>query len=167
MPDLAAQLRELHQSDDAGVPFCVECCHAWPCRTIRLADNPRRWRLLYTASRLVTDRAQVYADLDTVLAAHPRLLVRHGACRRGGDVLAAAWVNQRRREGCDVIADPRPAPWSLLGRIAGPMRNAYMVGLGADEWLAHVHPDSRTGGATGCATFADWAGVTGHREETR
>ncbi len=39
------------------------------------------------------------------------------------------------------------------------MRNAYMVGLGADECLAHLHPASKTNGASGCAAFAEWAGI--------
>lgn len=118
-----------------------------------------RWRVLYTASRLVTDWETVWADLDVILAAHPCLLLRTGHCGKGGDLFALEWWQQRRAEGRDVIYDPRPAPWNRLGKIAGPMRNGMMVGLGADECLAHIHPGSKTRGAAGCADFAEWAGI--------
>jgi hypothetical protein len=167
MADLVTQLRELHRpADGTEAGFCDECGYQFPCRTRQLTDIEPRWRLLYTASRRVTDRAKVYADLDAVLERHPRLLVRHGACRQGGDQFAADWVVGRRDAGHDVIADPRPAPWPLLGKIAGPMRSAYMAGLGADECLAHIHLQG-TSGARLCATFADWAGIPVNRQETR
>jgi hypothetical protein len=124
-----------------------------------VTESAPRWRLLYTGSRLITDRGKVFADLDEILVAHPRLLVRHGACRRGGDALAVEWARLRKSQGIDVLLDPRPAPFGLLGKIAGPMRNAYMVGLGADECLCHLHPASSTSGALGCAAFAEWAGI--------
>jgi YspA, cpYpsA-related SLOG family len=121
-----------------------------------MTDDPR-FRLLYTGSRLITARARVYADLDDILSRHPRLLLRYGACREGGDALAVAWARDRQRQGADIFTDPRPAPWPLLGRIAGPMRNGYMVGLGTDGCLAHTREGST--GSAGCATFAEWAGV--------
>lgn len=47
-----------------------------------MADDAPRWRPLYTGPRLITDRDKVFADLDDILAQHPRLLVRHYAARR-------------------------------------------------------------------------------------
>lgn len=47
-----------------------------------MADDAPRRRLLYTGPRLITDRDKVFADLDDILAQHPRLLVRHDATRR-------------------------------------------------------------------------------------
>lgn len=72
------------------------------------ADPGERFELLYTASRLITDPAQVYRDLDAVLRRHPVLLLRHGKCSRGGDLIAGRWAARRRTEGCDVEVDPRP-----------------------------------------------------------
>lgn len=122
-------------------------------------SNGGRWRLVYTGSRLVTDRASVWADLDEILAEHPRLLLRHGACRKGGDAIAEQWFRARRGQGADVIADPRPAPFAQLGPVAGPMRNSFMIGLGCDQVLAHLHAGSKTAGASGTARFAEWAGI--------
>lgn len=116
-----------------------------------------RFVLLYTGPRLLTDRAAVWRDLDEILARHPSLLLRHGACRKGGDLFAAGWQAERAADGCDVLADPIAAPWHL-GKIAGPMRNGFMAGKGADGCLAHIRPGST--GSGGCAAFAEWAGIT-------
>jgi SLOG family YspA-like protein len=166
MSDLASTLRELHQPDPGsdGSP-CGECQRPWRCTTFELADRPRRWRLLYTGSRALTDRRQVYTDLDKILAEHPVLIVRHGACRKGGDQMAVDWVNLRRSQGHDIMHDPRPAPWPLLGNIAGYMRSAYMVGLGADQCIAHVAKTGTSNGTRAAATFADWAGIPTTRIE--
>ena len=47
--EVDAWLRELHQSDNAETPFCVECGHTFPCLTIREWD--RRAASLRAASR--------------------------------------------------------------------------------------------------------------------
>jgi hypothetical protein len=105
MTDLAAQLRNLHQPDHTrpGDP-CTECAQPWPCRTFEFVDMPRRWVLLYTGSRAITDRRQVYTDLDKVLAEHPVLLIRHGAC--GG---AAGAVRPAARASVPVRGRDRAA----------------------------------------------------------
>lgn len=127
------------------------------------STGPARFRLLYTGPRLLTDRDLVFADLDALLSRHPHLLLRHGACRQGGDALAVAWARSRQRAGADIVVDPRPAPWDRLGKIAGPMRNGYMVGLGADGCFAHIREGST--GSAGCAAFAEWAQVPVIRRE--
>lgn len=115
------------------------------------------FRLGFTASRTRTDKDRIWDALDQILERHGAVLLRHGACRDGGDPIADSWGAQRKAEGHLVEVERVPAPWQLLGNIAGPMRNGYMVGLGADGWLAAIHNESR--GATGCAMLAEWAGI--------
>lgn len=119
-------------------------------------EDAERFRLGYTGARLITDRAAVWADLDAILARHPVLLLRHGAAKKGGDEFADEWALARIAGGADIVIDRRPAPWRM-GKIAGPMRNGFMVGLGMDGMLAHLRPGST--GSGGCADFAEWAGV--------
>ena len=127
-------------------------------------DPRERFEVLYTGSRLITDPAVIYRDLDRMLRKHPALLLRHGGCSRGGDLFADRWARQRRAEGCDVEVDVRRAPWRELGLVAGPMRNGFMAGLtwaaaqeGRAGCLAHLREGST--GSAGCASFAKTAGI--------
>jgi SLOG family YspA-like protein len=127
-------------------------------------DPGERFELLYTGSRLITDQAAVYRDLDRVLGRHPALLLRHGKCNRGGDLFAARWAAQRRAEGRDIEVEGWAAPWTELGLIAGPMRNGFLAGLtwpaaqgGRGGGLAHQQPGST--GSAGCAAFAKTVGI--------
>jgi hypothetical protein len=118
-------------------------------------------RLLLTGSRDWPDPDAIWAALDEVLATVPdgeTLTVVHGACPTGADLEADRWARARRAEtGRDVVREPHPAHWKLLGHRAGPIRNEEMVRLGADLCLAFIHRDSR--GASHCARTAEDYGI--------
>ncbi|MER5966677.1 SLOG family protein [Streptomyces sp. NPDC002057] len=138
------------------------------------------YRILATGSRDWTDTDAVREALDDiyVLTPHSRLLVVvHGACPTGADAIASAWVREQRRPWF-VTEEPHPArghptqdfgPWPG----AGPRRNGFMVGIGADACLAFIGPCTsprcrRTDphpshGATGCADLAEAAGTPTQR----
>ncbi|MFF8809154.1 SLOG family protein [Streptomyces omiyaensis] len=135
---------------------------------------PDPFRLLVTGSGDWTDIITVREALDDYLLwawqQHRRALTAvHGHCPDGVDALADAWT---RANGFTV--EPHPArghpaqdfgPWPG----AGPRRNAFMVGLGADAYIAFLMPCSspkcrRTDphpshGAAGTALLAENAGI--------
>lgn len=134
------------------------------------------YRVLVTGSRGCDDPMAIGTALvQAVARAGDRfVLVVHGDCPTGADMLARRWVRRMQGQGWDVDHEAHPAqghptedfgPWPN----AGPKRNAYMVGLGADECLAFIggctsprctkagpHPSH---GATGCAVLAEAAGI--------
>lgn len=134
------------------------------------------YRVLVTGSR-------DWADHDTVRAAlavarwdaQGPMVVVHGASPSGADAIASWWCRSfSRNEGLGISEERHPAkrhptqdfgPWPG----AGPRRNAYMVGLGADVCLAFIGPCTRPNcqwpqahsshGASGCALLAERAGI--------
>ena len=113
----------------------------------------RRVRVLVTGSRAWADSAVVEGVLDRLRAEHSdRLVVVHGACRWGADVLADRWA---RRRG--VAVERWPADWARLGRRAGMVRNAAMVASRPDLCLAFIR--DRSPGASHCAAAAEAAGI--------
>jgi hypothetical protein len=120
------------------------------------------FRIILTASR-TWDRPDVVDSALSILAeaafknGFDEVVVRHGACSRGGDVMADDWVRRHFFEGWSVRADRRPADWKRLGKRAGVARNADMIRDGADVCLALVRDMSR--GATDCAERAERAGI--------
>lgn len=121
-------------------------------------------RVLVTGSRTWTDYAAIHSALAGLRYGHRkrRMVVVHGACPRGADQIAGAWVQQLRHPA--VVEERHPADWEGLGKRAGYVRNAHMVGLGADLCLAFVRDGSR--GATHCADLAEKAGILTQRIET-
>lgn len=126
-------------------------------------------RVLCTGSRTWNDSGHVATVLghlagDALLAGEPFVLV-HGACPTGLDGIV-----DRLADGNGWVAERHPAqrhPTQDFGRWpgAGPRRNAYMVGLGADLCVAWIGTCDKTGctvepwphlshGATGCADLA-------------
>jgi hypothetical protein len=103
------------------------------------------------------DRKILRDALDAILSGHPRLVLVHGACPRGADLLAARWAEDRARQGHDVTTEPHPADWDTYRRHAGYRRNAEMVALGANLCMAFIRDASR--GATHCAGLAERAGL--------
>ena len=88
--------------------------------------------ILVTGSRSFPARCRpsLVRVLDGILAAHPVLTVRHGACRTGPDNWAQSWALDRRHTGHFVTPDPHPAIWrpgGVFDRTAGFTRNALMV----------------------------------------
>jgi len=120
------------------------------------------FKIILTASR-TWDRPDVVDQTLTILAeaafkaGYDEVVVRHGACSRGGDVMADDWVRRHRFEGWSVRADRWPADWKQLGKRAGVARNAEMVRAGADVCLALIRSLSK--GATDCAERAERAGI--------
>jgi hypothetical protein len=137
------------------------------------------FRLLVTASRDLTDRAQFCRAMETIAhhVGFHRLVVVHGACPTGGDLYAHHWALGAADVG--VLEEPVPADWDLCaadcppaghrrpkrpgdtahpGRGddycpgAGPRRNSAMVGRGADLCLAA--PLGRSYGTRGCMRLA-------------
>lgn len=112
-------------------------------------------RILITGSRYFTNRhmvraaiTQAIADLNTT-AEH--ITVVHGAAP-GADSLADSVA---RELGCAV--ESHPADWKKYGRAAGPIRNNYMVSLGAQLVLAF--PLGASPGTRGCIRTAEQAGI--------
>ena len=94
----------------------------------------------------------------------------HGDCGSGADFMADDWAF-----GAMYEVEPHPADWPTCAATcrpghrkvnrrgveycpsAGHRRNAEMVAAGADVCLAFIRNGS--GGATGCATLAEKAGI--------
>lgn len=135
---------------------------------------PEPFHLLYTASRSVDDVPRVFGHLDAVLARHGAVHLVHGDYKlRDGklvsDAIADAWARQRASEGHPVTVEPIPAPWKLLGDVAGPYRNGFMAGLLVGRGVqpvgcvAYIENGSR--GASGCSAFAKHVGIPVRRYE--
>lgn len=138
------------------------------------------FRLLVTGTRslsaagrvLLRDRMDMY--LNHAKSLQKRLVVVQGDCPSGADRDARAWAWEQQIEGGPVVSEGHPAkghPTQNFGDWpeAGPRRNRYMVGLGADQceafidacvstWCRRpgVHPSH---GASGCADLAEAAKI--------
>lgn len=117
------------------------------------------YRVLVTGSRLLKDRELVDSTLDKILAEHPVLVVVHGACETGADLLADDWVAARQSEGLDVRPERYHAPWRLLGKAAGPARNQEMCDEGADECVAFPVQGAENKGTKDCVMRAVKCGI--------
>jgi len=120
------------------------------------------FRVLVTGSRRWCDDALVYDTLNARLGKHDRITVIHGDCPTGADLHAKQWAQEM------ILADMKlaiarvrheqyPAYWNELEKSAGPIRNRYMVDLGADVCLAF--PDAESRGTVSCMKFARAAGI--------
>lgn len=125
------------------------------------------YRLLITGSRDWTDGPTIWqalAEIVRTIPLHQEVVIVHGSCRTGADAIADEWgrgfgatIERHRAED--------HGPWPACG----PIRNRYMVGLGADIALAFIGPCTKTTcrkpqphgshGATGCADLAETAGI--------
>lgn len=137
------------------------------------------FRILVTGSRDWSDIELVRDALVHAAYQHFPLTVVHGACPTGADAIASWWVRQFSRN-LDVTEEKHPAqrhPQRDFGSwpAAGPRRNAFMVGLGADLCLAFIGPCASrrcsrprphpSHGASGCADLAERAGIPVKRYE--
>lgn len=138
------------------------------------------YRILITGSRTWTDEELIRHQLTRAwLTVNGPFVVIHGGCPTGADWMASDWVtNMLEAEMGDVREEEHPAqnhPTEYFGPWpgAGPRRNAYMVGLGADTCLAFIGPCTKPGcrrpqphgshGASGCADLAEAAGIPTRR----
>lgn len=113
-------------------------------------------RVIVTGSRHWTDAQRIWTTLDQVHAwasAHGMTLV-HGDCIHGADRFAEDWQTHNWRK---VSGMRYKALWDRYGRRAGPIRNAQMVGDGADLCLAFLTPESK--GGAHCADLAERNGI--------
>ena len=114
-------------------------------------------RVLVTGSRDWPYPQVVHAELDRLMADHTqgRLIIVHGDCRAGADAYADQWAKANARYG--VRVERHPAKWNEYGRAAGPIRNSYMVSLGAGLCLAFNYMGSK--GTKDCINRASIAGI--------
>lgn len=86
-------------------------------------------RVIVCGSRHYTDRDTVHRALSS-LSNGPHTIIS-GACPTGADAIAEDVAHSL---GYEVIR--YPAPWSELGRSAGPLRNRETADDGADLCIA-------------------------------
>lgn len=94
----------------------------------------RRYRLVVTGPREYSRNPEFVGwglNSTTWLHSRDELVVIHGGAT-GVDSLARKWAEDY---GCAIESYPYP---HLLGRAGGPIRNRYMLGLGADELFAFL-----------------------------
>ena len=112
------------------------------------------FRLLVTGSRIWHDIPAIEQALAVILDRHPEgVLLVHGACPRGADVIAAAYA--AGTPGYRIEA--HPADWRRYGRAAGYRRNAEMIALGAGGCAAFIRGGSP--GSTSTVRLATVAGI--------
>lgn len=117
------------------------------------------YRLLITGSRNWEDKQAVWDALAPIARALPAdqdLVLVHGGCPTGADAMCDEWAR-----GFGAVIEVHPANWAKHGRMAGPIRNAEMVNLGADLVLAFIRDNSR--GASHTAALAEAAGIPTQR----
>lgn len=114
-----------------------------------LVTGSRDWddyaTLLHAVRRAILSLAQAPGYDGTVT-------VVHGACPSGADAMAHEVATFF---GCKI--ERHPADWDTHRKRAGYVRNAEMVGLGADVCLAFIRNGSR--GASMTADLAEKAGI--------
>jgi hypothetical protein len=136
------------------------------------------YRVLVTGSRDLNEpllvREQLGGCLETAASLGRLLVVVHGHCPDGPDSFADDWAHEMKHHGFAVDFERHPpqnhptqnfGPWPRCG----PIRNSYMVSLGADECLAFIGPCTSprcqrkmlhgSHGASDCASKADRAGI--------
>ncbi|MBB6440122.1 SLOG family protein [Streptomyces candidus] len=122
-------------------------------------------RILVTGSRDWQDARLVHRELARRWRDYGQITVIHGACPTGADAQAAQWVADMVAAGVPgVTEEAHPARWDLHGKVAGPIRNKHMVGLGAACCLAFIRNDSA--GASHTARLAEAAGIDTQRWTT-
>lgn len=119
---------------------------------------PQTARILITGSRDWPDAHLVHRELARCWRDFEQIVVVHGACPTGADAHAAQWVADMVAAGVTGITEePHPARWDAHGKVAGPIRNKLMVGLGATVALAFIRNNSA--GASHTARLAETAGI--------
>ena len=125
-------------------------------------------RVLFTGSRdspgQKSEGATIWRDLESLRLLSERirrqLTVVHGACPTGGDDVVACWAMIQADVKCEAYPANFKGPF---GRRSGPIRNEYMVSLGADLCLGY--PMGESSGTRGCMVKAHNAGIPTLRTE--
>lgn len=147
-------------------------------------------RILITGSRNWTDRLLISRTILQEINAHcgmlidaqnnpirrdtERVTIVHGGAA-GADLLAHNWA---RYSTPPIRTEPHPVTrrdWQEFPKMAGFMRNAAMVDLGADVCLAFIRPCSKPSctrmephgshGASQCSDLAESKGIRTRRIE--
>lgn len=119
-------------------------------------------RVLVTGSREWIWDDDLYIALNGELEQYGAVTIVHGDCPTGADHLARMWAQANIKAGmrqgiAHVRHEAYPALWDDFDKAAGPIRNKYMVQLGADVCLAFPTPSSR--GTISCMKLAQAAGI--------
>lgn len=105
-------------------------------------------RVIITGSRDWDDEDKIESVIDMFVDLFgDELVIVHGACPEGADIIAKTICERK-----GITMDPHPAEWGKHGRAAGPIRNAKMVGLGAE--LVAAFPEGIAKGTRGCMKLA-------------
>lgn len=131
---------------------------------------PTVYRVLVTGSRTWDCWDTVHCALASAVYQRLPAVVVHGACPKGADAMASAWVRRFARFG--IAEERHPADWGQFGKASGFRRNAEMVAAGADVCLAFIQPCANprcdrprphgSHGATHTAFLAEQAGIRTH-----
>jgi hypothetical protein len=120
--------------------------------------------ILVMASRTWDRRDVVEATLQILAdsafeSGFDEVVVRHGACPQGGDMMADSWARRAFQSGLNVSPDRWPANWGLQGKAAGFRRNAAMVDTPPLPDVCVGFVRDLSAGATGCVELAERAGI--------
>lgn len=100
-----------------------------------LTAGSRNWEGIWGEWRVQTVLSRL---LLTAAALDSPLRLMNGACPQGADAIVKRWADRRL-----VPLDEFPAEWLKYGKRAGPIRNEYMVSLGADMCVAFLRDGSK------------------------
>lgn len=100
-----------------------------------LTTGSRTWKGVY-GEWIITLTLNRLESLGHAL--HSPLRLMNGACPEGADAIVQRWADRR-----EVPLEEFPADWANYGKAAGPMRNMYMVHLGADMCIGFLRDNSR------------------------
>lgn len=129
----------------------------------------RPLRILVPGSRHWRERAPIALGISgwlesigtSLSGAYPIPVIVHGGQRTRdpltGDWYGADWIAGECARTWGFVEERHPADWDRYGKAAGPIRNAHMVGLGADVCLAFPIGDSP--GTRNCMALAQDAGI--------
>lgn len=104
-----------------------------------------------TGGRSYSNRKKVFAVLDAFHMYHGVTELRHGAAP-GADSIAARWAVLRGVDAVDFSAD-----WDKHGKMAGPIRNRWMLDASPRCDLLIAFPGGR--GTAGCVYEARKRGI--------
>ncbi len=110
-------------------------------------------RILITGSREFTDRDTVNMAIRgayLILGREENTVVVHGGAPGADTIAGEVWGG---------MVEVHKPDWEKEGKAAGPIRNAYMVALGADVCRAFFKRGAGNRGTKHCSDLARKAGI--------